>query len=74
MTTLSRETGIAIALPEVKKELREQLTQIFDRPFAPLSKEYVHDILHPPSADRQTEMAHNGVCPPGRSMRRFASC
>lgn len=57
MTTLSRESGVAVALSEVKKELREQLVQIFDRPFAPLSKEYVHDILHPPSADRQTEMA-----------------
>jgi lipoyl(octanoyl) transferase len=57
MTTLSRECGFAVALPEVKKELREQLIHIFDRPFVPLSKEYVHAILHPSPADRQTEMA-----------------
>jgi lipoyl(octanoyl) transferase len=57
MTTLSRERGFTVKLPEVKKDLRGLLRQIFDRPFVPLSKEYIHAILHPSPADRQTQMA-----------------
>lgn len=40
MTTVSRECGREVTLTEVKNELIGQLSQIFNREFIPLTKEY----------------------------------